>query len=124
MRAAWSRAETLQALRVRQHLASLLGQGDQWSSELLVSRHADLKHLLGFVASRHTAQGRQAKGDATRIRSLAHPMALGHAEKRFDGIGADRQAEVIEPEGLGGPEFEVEIGAKLPTQSGRGHGVN
>src|SRR5437763_16902680 len=123
MRAAWSRAETLQALRVRQHLASLLGQGDQWSSELLVSRHADLKHLLGFVASRHTAQGRQAKRDETRIRSLAHPMALGHAARRFDGIGADRQAEVIEPEGRGGPELEAEIGATLSTTRGRGNGV-
>src|SRR5207245_10574721 len=51
-------------------------------------------------------------------------MALRHAEKRFDGIGADRQADVIEPECRGGLQLEVKIGAKLLTQSGRGHGVN
>src|SRR5437879_2029380 len=66
-------------------------------------------------------------GSTARLRryfrySSNYPPTRNYA--RFDGIGADWQAEVIEPEGLGGPEFEVEIGAKLPTQSGRGHGVN
>ena len=51
-------------------------------------------------------------------------MVLGHPEKRFDGIGADRQADVIEPEGLGGLQLELKIGAKLLAQSGRGHRVN
>ena len=82
------------------------------------------KHLLGFLPSGHTAQGRQAKRDASRILRLAHPVVLGHPEKRFDGIGADRQADVIEPERLGGLELELEIGPKLPAQGGRGHGVN
>jgi len=51
-------------------------------------------------------------------------MPLGHPEKRFDGIGADRQADVIQPESLGGLQLEVKIGGKFPTQSSRGHRVN
>ena len=93
MRSALRQAQTLKTLWVTQHLAPLLGQGDDLTGELLLPRHADLKHLLGFLPSGKTAQGRQAKRDASRILRLAHPVLLGHPEKRFDGIGADRQAD-------------------------------
>ncbi len=106
-------AETLETLRVPQHLAPLLGQGDELPCDLLLPRHADVKHLLGFLPSGNTAQGGQAKCDASGILSLAHPMALGYAEKRFDGIGTDRQAEVIAPECCGGLKLERKIGVKL-----------
>ena len=36
-------------------------------------------------------------------------MLLGHPEQRFDGIGADRQANLVETEGLGGLELILEI---------------
>jgi hypothetical protein len=92
-----------------QHLAPLLGQGGELSCDLLLSRDADLKDLLGFLPGGQAAQGRQAQGDASRILSLAHPMALGHPEKRFDGIGTDRQADVIEPECRSGLQLEVKL---------------
>ena len=47
-------------------------------------------------------------------------MALGHPKKRFDGIGADRQADMIEPEGRGGLQFVIKIGSKLLTQTDEG----
>ncbi len=124
MRGGLIEAETLETLRVPQHLAPLLGQGGALSGELLLSRHTHLKHLLGFLPSGNAAEGRQAKRNAIRILRLAHPPKLGHAEQRFDRIGADRQADVIEPECCGGLQLEVKIGSKLPTQSARGHGVN
>lgn len=90
----------------------------------MLSGHADLKDLLGFLPCRRPAQGRQAKGDARGILRLAHPVLLGHPEKRCDGIGTDRYADVIEPEGRGGLELVRQIGGKLPAQRGRGHGVD
>ena len=45
-------------------------------------------------------QGRQAQGNARRIWRLSYPMALGRPEERCDRIGADRQANVIEPKVL------------------------
>src|SRR6266581_5537855 len=90
--------ETLETLRVSQHLAPLPGQGGALRGACLWSRPPSLAHLLGFLPSGHTAQGRPAQRQATRIRRLAHPMALGHAEKRCDGLGADRHAAVSAPE--------------------------
>ena len=124
MRVGWSQDETLKTLRVPQHLAPLPGQGGELRREFLLSRHTHLEHLFRFLPSGNPAQGREAKRHAIGIRSLAHPMALGHTEKRFDGIGADRQADVIAPECCGGLQLEVKLGSKLLTQSGRGHGFN
>src|SRR5713226_889341 len=124
MRGGVIEAETFETLRVPQHLAPLLGQGDDLTCDLLLSRHADVKHMLSFLPRGHTAQSRQAKRHAIRIRSLTHPMALGYAEKRFNGIGTDRQADVIQPECRGGLQLEVKIGSKLLTQRGRGHSCN
>ena len=111
MRVGLIAAETLETLRVTQHLASLPGQGGELTGEFLLSRHSHPEHLLGFLPSGNTAQGGQAKCDASGILGLTHPMALGHAEQRFDGIGADWQADVIEPECRGGLELEVKIGS-------------
>ena len=97
MRLAWLQAQTHEALRVREHLASLFRQGGQPSSELVLSDHTDLKDLLGFLPSRYPAKGRQAQGDAIGILGLAHSVLLGHREKRCDRIGTDRQSDVIEP---------------------------
>ncbi len=107
-----------------QHLAPLLGQGGELRCDLVLSCDADLQDLLGFLPGGQAAQGRQVQGDASRILRLAHPMALGHPEKRCDGIGTDRHADVIEPECRSGLQLEVKIGAKLLTQRGRGHGCN
>ena len=124
MRGGLLKAETLEMLRVPQHLAPLLAQGGALSGELLLPCHTHPKHLLGFLPSGNAAEGRQAQRNAIRILRLAHPMALGHTEERFDRIGADWQADVIEPQCRGGLQLEVKIGAKLLTQSGRGHSVN
>ena len=107
-----------------QHLAPLLGQGGELRCDLVLSRDADLQDLLGFLPGGQAAQGRQVQGDASRLLRLAHPMALGHPAKRCDGIGTDRQADVIEPECRSGLQLEVKRGAKLLTQRGRGHGGN
>ena len=66
------------------------------SRDLVLSRHTDAQHLLGFRSRWHPTQGWQAQGNASRILRLADSMALGHPEERFDGIRADRQANLIE----------------------------
>src|SRR5919204_703252 len=109
MRAGSLAAEILEPLWVPEHLAPLLGQGGELSGEVLLPGHTHLEHLLGCLASRHPAQSRQAKGDASRILSLAHAVLLGHPKERFDSIGAYRQPDVIKPEGCGGLELEVQI---------------
>ena len=111
-------AQTLKTLWVTQHLTPLFGQGGELRCDLLLPRDADLKYLLGFLASGQTAEGRQTKGDASGILGLAHAVLLGHPKKRCDGIGADRQADMIEPECFSGLELVVKLGSKLLTQSG------
>ncbi len=76
-------ASTFEALWVRQHLASLCRQGGQ-------------TNLSGFLASRHPAQRSQAKRDARRLLRLAHPVLLGHTDKRCDRIRTDRQSDLLE----------------------------
>ena len=124
MRGGLLKAETREMLRVPQHLAPLLAQGGALSGELLLPCHTHPKHLLSFLPSGNAAERRQAQRNAIRILRLAHPMALGHTEERFDRIGADWQADVIEPQCRGGLQLEVKRGAKLLTQSARGHGGN
>src|SRR5712691_567519 len=123
-RKALSDAQTLKTLWVTQPLAPLLGQGDDRACDFLLPRHADVKHLLGFLPRGKTAEGRQAKRDARRILGLAHPVVLGHPEKRFDGIGAERQAHLVETERLGGLELILEIARKLAAYRLRGDGVD
>jgi hypothetical protein len=47
--------ETLETLRMPEHLATLLGQRGELSRELLLPCHADREDLLGFLPSRRTA---------------------------------------------------------------------
>src|SRR5712691_105920 len=81
MRSGLIEAETFETLRMPQHLAPLLGQGGELSSELLLSCHTHLQHLFGFLPSGNAAEGRQSKRHAMRILRLTHPMALGHPEQ-------------------------------------------
>src|SRR6266852_7832551 len=113
MRDALRWVQTLKTLWVSQHLATLFTQRDDRAGPLLWSGHADLQDLLGFLARGKTTKSREAQGDARRILRLAHPVLLGDPKKRCDGIGADRQADVIEPEGRGGLQLERQIGVKL-----------
>src|SRR5713101_227365 len=117
-------AETLKTLWVTQYLAPLLGQGGALCCALLLPRDADLKDLLSFLPRGRTAEGWQAERDAGRILRVAHPVVLGHPEKRFDSIGTDRQADVIETEWLRRLQLEVKIGAELQAQSGGGHRID
>jgi hypothetical protein len=96
VRLAWTPPQALEMLRVPEHFATLLGQGGELRGELALPCHTDCKDLLGFLPSRRPAEGWQAQGNASRILRLAHPMAFGHPQERFDGVGADRQADVIE----------------------------
>src|SRR5216683_4513676 len=121
MRLAQTLAQTLELLTMAPYLAPLLGQGGALSRDLVLSRHTDSQHLLGFLSRRRPTQGRQAKGDASRILRLAHSMALGHPEERFDGIGADWQADLIESYSLGGGELIRQRGLKLLAHQGRGY---
>src|SRR5712691_7670834 len=105
MRLALTLAQTLETLAMAQHLAPLLGEGGAWSRDLVWSRHTDTQHLLGFLARRRPTQGWHAQGDASRILRLAHAMARGYPKERCDGIGADRQADLIESYSLG--SFEL-----------------
>src|SRR6266851_10507826 len=113
MRGGLLKAETLEMLRVPQHLAPLLAQGGALSGELLLPCHTHPKHLLGFLPSGNAAEGRQAQRNAIRILRLAHPVALGHTEERFDRIGPDWQADVSEPKCRGGLQLEVQLEVHL-----------
>jgi hypothetical protein len=117
-------AQTLNARRMRENLASLLGQGRHCLSELVLPGHTDSQDLLGFLPRRRPAKRRQPKGDASRLRYFAHPVALAHSEQRLDGIGADWQSHVIEPSGLGRLKLVVQIGTKLLADGGGGHRGN
>jgi hypothetical protein len=116
--------QTLETLRVPQDLATLLAQRGELSSEVALPGHTDREDLLSFFPSRRPAEGRQAQGDASGILGLAHAMALGHSKERFDRIGADRQADVIESKALRGFQLDLKIGVELLAYSGGGHGVN
>ena len=63
-------AETLETLRMAQHLAPLLGQGGELRCDLVWSCDADLQDLLGFLPGGQAAQGRQVQGDASRLLRL------------------------------------------------------
>ena len=71
------RAQTLKRVWVRQHLTALLGSRGKLRGDGLVLRHADLKHLLGFLSSGGATEGGQAKRHATRILDLAHAVLRG-----------------------------------------------
>ena len=64
--------QILETLRVPQDLATLLAQRGELSGEFVLPGHTDREDLLGFFPSRRPAEGRQAKGDASRILGLAH----------------------------------------------------
>ncbi len=124
MRLALTLAQTLELLAMAQYLAPLLGQRGELPRDVVLSRHADPEHLLGLLSDWRTTQGRHTKRDAGCILRLAHTVALGHPEKRFDRIGADWQADVVEPSGLGGLELIRQIGAKLLAHGGRGYAAD
>jgi len=83
-------AQLFKVLWMWQHLTPLLGQGGDTTCDLLLSRHADLQHLPGFLPGWDATQGGQAKRNAIDILDLAHAVLLGQPEQRFDLIGADR----------------------------------
>src|SRR5712691_2737681 len=122
MRGGLRKAETLERLRVPQHLAPLRAQGGAWSGALVLPCHTHPTHLLGFLPRGNAAAGRQAQRHALRLLRLAHPMALGHPEERCDRIGAEWHAAVIEPQWRGGLQLEVTRGTQRLTPSARGHG--
>ncbi len=101
-----------------QHFTALRGQRDELIRDLLLSGNADLKHLLSFFTSRHPIQSGQAQRNASRILGLPHPVLLGHPEKRFDAIGADRQAHLVETQVLGRFKWDLPVGPKLLAHRG------
>ena len=118
-----SAAQLFQVMRLRPHLAPLLGQGGYPIGEGLLLCHGDLQHLLGFLWRGQTAQRRDAQRHAIGILDRAHPVLLGQPKERFDGIGADRQTHVIEAKPCGRLELMVEIAGKLLAHTDRCHGV-
>jgi len=80
---------------VPEHLATLLGQRGELSGELALPCHTDREDLLGFL--RVGAPQKAGK----RRRCEPHPASgpphgVGHPKERFDGVGADRQSDLIE----------------------------
>lgn len=106
-------AQALKTVGIGQHLAPLFGQGGTTTGHLVLLRHADLKHLLGFLPSRRATQSGQAQRDAIGVLDLAYPVLFGHPEQRFDRIRADREADAVETERRGGLELVLERARKL-----------
>jgi len=78
----------------------------------------------GFrVRLRRAAQGGQAKRDLLGLLHLIHPVLLGHADKRFEGIGTDREADLVETQRGGGLELVLERARKVAAHRLRGDGV-
>ena len=113
MRLALTPTQTLECLAMAQHLAPLRGQRGHLPRDLMLSRHADPQHLFGFLSRRRPTEGRQVKGNASRILRLAHPVARGHPAERCDRIGADRYADVSESSRLGCCELVRQRGRTL-----------
>ncbi len=90
----------------------------------MLCSHADLEPLLGFLPGWRAAQGGQAKRHAMGILHLAHPVVRGQAEQRCDGIGADGQPDVVEPQRCSGLELIRERARQLAAHRLRGDGVD
>ncbi len=106
-------AQALKTVWIGQHLTPLFGQGGATTGHLVLLRHADLKHLLGFLPSRRATQSGQAQRDAIGILDLAYPVLFGQPDKRYDRIRADREADAVETERRGGLELLLERARKL-----------
>jgi hypothetical protein len=96
MRLPWTLAQTLEVLAAAQDLTPLLGQRGEGGRDLVLSRHTEVHHLLGFLTRWRPAQRRQTHRNTSGIVGRTHAMAFGHPKEGFDGIGTDRQAELIE----------------------------
>jgi hypothetical protein len=118
-----SAAKLFEVMRLRPHLAPLLGQGEDPIAEGLLLVYRDLQHLLGFLQRGDTAKRREAQRHAIGILDRAHPVLLGQPKERFDRVGADGQAHFIEAKLLGRLELMVEIAGKLLAHTDRSHGV-
>ena len=112
--------QPLERRGVGQHRASLFGQGGEATCDRLLLRHAHRKHLPGFLPGGGAAQGRQTKRKAIGILDFAHPVLLGHPEKRFDLIRTDWQANFPQPQRRGRLKLELKIGGKLKAHSSGG----
>ncbi|HSX79736.1 MAG TPA: hypothetical protein VLQ80_14340 [Candidatus Saccharimonadia bacterium] len=84
-------------------LTPLLGQGRQCRGECVLLGHTAPEDVLGCLSSRPSTKRRQAKGDARRIRRLAHPVTLAPPTQRCDRIGTDRHTHVSKSYGRGDP---------------------
>ncbi len=89
----------------------------------MLCSHADLEPLLGFLPGGRAAQGGQAKRPAMGLRPLAHPVVRGHAAQRCEGIGADGQPAVVEPQRWSGLELLLERARQRAAHRLRGDGV-
>ena len=118
MRPALTLPQPLECLAPAENLATLLGQRGEVSGELVLPCHTDREDLVGFLPSRRPAEGWHAQGDASRILRVAHPMVFAHAKERFDEIGTDRHADMIEPKELGDFQLVHQIGVKLLAHKG------
>src|SRR5215470_15589491 len=116
-------AKLFEVMRLRPHLAPLLGQGRNPIAEGLLLVDRDLQHLLGFLQRRHTAKRRDAQRHAIGILDRAHPVLLGEPKERFDKVGTDWQAHLIKAKLFGRLELMVEIAGKRLAYTDRGHGV-
>ena len=117
-------AHTLKSVWAGQHFTPLLGHRGATTSGLLLLRHADRKHLRGFLPGGRAAEGGQAQREALGILALAHPVLLGHPEKGFDRIGADGQTDVVEPKHRGRLELVLERVRTLAAHRGGRHRVD
>ncbi len=73
MRRPLTLAQTLKVLALAQDLAPLLGQGGQWSRDLVLSGYSDSQHLLGFPSRRWSTQCWQTKSDAIASELMGKP---------------------------------------------------
>ena len=106
-------AQALKTVWIGQHRTPLFGQGGATTGHLVLLRHTDRKHLLGFLPSRRAPQSGQAQREAIGILALADPVLFGHPEQRCDRSRADREADAVETARRGGLEVVLERARNL-----------
>lgn len=111
--------QALEAVRIWQHLASLLDQRGEAACDLFLVGNTHAEYLLSFRPGWNATQGRQPNGDAVSVLDLTNSVMLAQPKQRFDGIRTDRQPDFLQTELCGNVELLVKVGLEAMAHTHR-----